>query len=64
MAVGIEMRRAVRIWEGGRVEGVRHEPVDAAHQHVIGQPLTQAVAFAPAIGTKQLAHGAAFLRRV
>ena len=39
LAMRIEMRRAVPVGEGGHAKGMRHKPIDAAHQKMIGDPL-------------------------
>ena len=56
-AVRVEMRRAVRIGIDRR-EGVRHEPVHAAHQQIVDQPLHHGRILRPAVRAEDLAHGA------
>ena len=63
VAVGVEMRRAVGVGERLARERVRHEPVDAAHEEMVGQVFFQPDALGPAVVAKNLAHGVAAFGR-
>ena len=64
VAVGVEMRRAVGVGERLARERVRHEPVDAAHEEMVGQILFQPDALGPAVVAEDLAHRVAALARL
>ena len=63
-AVGIEMRRTVRIRKSLRREGMGDKMIDAPDQEMIREVLHQPGAFRPAVGPEDLAHRIALFLRI
>ena len=63
IALRIKMRRAVFIGIA-HGKGVRDKIIDAAHQHVVGDPFHRAHRFSPAVGTEYLAQRPALHARI